>query len=87
MPHFSATVRIASGNVRLFHFHDEFENIAADAAAEAVVNLFHWMDGERWRFFLVEGAEACEIRAAFFQADVFADDADDVRLLLNAFRE
>ena len=71
----------------LFHFHDEFEDVAADAAAEAVINLFGRVDGERWRFFRVKRAQAGEILAALFQADVFADDADDVRLLLHAIRK
>jgi len=35
----------------------------------------------------MEGAETGEICAALFQAHVFADDADDVRLLLYALRE
>ena len=71
----------------LLHFHHELENVAAHAAAEAVVNLLHGMDGERGCFLLVEWAEAGEILAAFFQAHVFADHADDVRLLLYAIRE
>jgi len=35
----------------------------------------------------MEGAKPGEIRAGFFQAHVFTDYADDVRLLLHAFRE
>jgi hypothetical protein len=35
----------------------------------------------------VKGAQPGEILATLFQADVFADDADDVRLLLDAIRE
>jgi hypothetical protein len=71
----------------LFHFHHEFEDVTADTTAEAVINLFGRVDGERWRFFCVEWAQAREILAALFQADVFADDADDVRLLFHAIRE
>ncbi len=71
----------------LFHFHDEFEDVAADTAAEAVVNLFGGMHSERRRLFRVERAQAREILAALFQAHVFADNADDVRLLLYAIRE
>ncbi len=32
-------------------------------------------------------AQADEVLSAFFQAHVFADHADDVRLLLDLFRE
>ena len=72
---------------RFFQLHDKTENVAAFAATEAVVHLFDWADAERRSFFLVEGAEAGEILAAFFEAHVFADDPDDVRLLLDAIRE
>ncbi len=71
----------------LFHFHNELEDVATDAAAKAMVNLFGRVDGKRRRFFRVEWAKAGEILAALLQAHVFADDADDVRLLLNAIRE
>jgi len=71
----------------LFHFHNEFEDVAALAAAEAVVNLFGGVDVEGRSFFGVEGAQAAEILASFFQLDVFTDDANDVRLLFDFFRE
>ena len=45
------------------------------------------VDGKGGSFFLMEGAEAGEILAGLFQADVVADDADDVRLLLDAICE
>jgi hypothetical protein len=42
------------------------------------------MDGERWRFLSVEGAEArVVLRPGFAQLYVFADDADDIGLLLD----
>src|SRR5579864_2215055 len=71
----------------LVHLHHELKNVAALAAAEAVVKLLGGVNGEGRRFFLMEWAKAAEILAAFFQANVFADDADDVRLLLDAIRE
>jgi len=40
-----------------------------------------------WSLLTVKRTKACEILAALFQADVFADDADDVRLLFDAIRE
>ena len=73
--------------IALIHLHHEFENVAADAAAEAVVDLLHGMHGERRRFLGMKRAQADEILAAFFQAHVFADHADDVRLLLDLVRE
>ena len=73
--------------VALVHLHHELENVAADAAAEAVIDLLHRMHRERRRFLGVERAEAGEILAALFQAHVFADHADDVRLLLDAIGE
>src|SRR5271154_3583562 len=71
----------------LFHFHHEFEDVAADPAAEAMVDLLGGVDGKRRRFFRMEWAEAGEILTTLFQAHVFADDANDVRLLLHAIRE
>ena len=35
----------------------------------------------------MEGAEAGEVLARLFEAHIFADDADDVRLLLYTIRE
>ena len=75
------------GKCALFHFHHEFEDVAADAAAEAVINLLHRMNGERGSLFRMERAEAAEVLARLFQADVFADYADDVRLLFHAIGE
>ena len=34
------------GEWRLLHLHHEFENVAACAAAEAVIDLLHGMHGE-----------------------------------------
>ena len=71
----------------LFQFHYEFENVAARSAAEAVINLFHRMHGEGRRLLLMKGAQAGEILPTFFQAHVFADHANDVRLLLHPLRK
>src|SRR6185437_2434486 len=75
------------GKRGLVHLHHELKNVAALAASEAMVELLGGVNGEGWSFFLMKRAEAAEILAAFFQADVFADDADDVRLLLDAIRK
>src|SRR5690348_481221 len=86
----AALLRDGANSLRkgqLVHFHHEFENVAACAAAEAVIDLLHGMDGERRSLFLMERAQTGEVLAALFEADVFADDADDVRLLLHALRK
>src|SRR5580698_1606735 len=72
------------GKWRFFQFHNKAKNVAAFAAAEAVIHLFDRADAEGRGFLLVEWAEAAEILAAFFQTHIFADDPDDVRLLLDA---
>ena len=87
MPHFSATVRTASGNGDFSISITNLKNVAAHAAPEAVINLPHRMHAERWRFFLMERAQPSEILPGLFQAHVFADHADDVRLLLHPIRE
>jgi hypothetical protein len=45
------------------------------------------MNVEGRRLFGMERAEAAEILASLLELNVFADDADDVRLLLDAIRE
>jgi hypothetical protein len=45
------------------------------------------MHGKRRRFFLVEWAQAGKVLPRLFEADVFPDHADDVRLLLHALRK
>ncbi len=71
----------------LLHLHHEFENVAAYVAAEAVVHLLHRVHAERRRLLLVKRAQSREILPGLLQAHVFADDADNVRLLLHAFRK
>src|SRR5580704_2216182 len=70
-----------------FQRHYEFKNIAAFVAAEAVIHLLAGAHAERRRLFLMERAQAAEILAGLFQAHVFADHADDVRLLFYPFRK
>ncbi len=50
----------------LFHFHNEFEDVAADLAAEAVIDLLDGMHREGRRFLRVKGAESGEVLAALF---------------------
>ena len=61
----------------------EGENIARLVAAETMVELAHRVHGKGCGLFPVKGTKADVVLASgFFQRDVFADDADDVRLLL-----
>ncbi len=59
-------------------FLDEFEDVAAGAADEAVEDLFLRDDGHGGFVVVVEGAEAFEFLAGAFERDAFADDLDDV---------
>jgi hypothetical protein len=75
------------GERGFFQLHHELEDVAAFAAAETVVDLLGGVNRERGSFFLMERAKTGEILARLFEAHVFADDADDVRLLLYTIRE
>ena len=66
------------------HFHHKFKNITAHSAAEAMINLLHGMNRERRRLLGMKRAQAAEILPSLLQAHVFADNADDVRLLFYA---
>ena len=59
-------------------FTQKLDRVAADTAAEAVVELFGGADAERWRFFAVEGAQPHEVGAALFKLNVAPDDVNDV---------
>ena len=73
------------GKFAALHLHHKIENVAAFPAAETVKNLLDRRDGERWCLFLVERAKPAEILASFLEADVFADNPNDVGLLLDPF--
>ena len=62
--------------------HDELQDVAADAASEAVIHLPGLIHRERRRLFLMEGAEADVAAggAEALEAHVFADRLDDVDL-------
>ena len=62
---------------------DELDRVAADPAAEAVVELFPGVDRERGRALLVEGTEADPARALAAQVGVGRDHLDDVDRLLD----
>ena len=62
---------------------DELDHVAADPAAEAVVELLLRVDRERRRALLVERAEPDLARAPAPQVGVGGDDLDDVGGLLD----
>src|SRR5207244_2654567 len=67
----------------LFHVHHEVVDIAALAAPEAIKNLLDGRNCERGSLFLMKRAEAAEILAGFFEADVLSHHADNIRLLFH----
>ena len=72
----------------ILDLHDEVDDAAALAAAEAVVDLLIGRNGERWRFLAVERAQAEEVRPALFcQPDVLTHHVHNVVALGRARRE
>ena len=78
--------RLGEGNI--LNLLDEAEHIALLATAKAIKILASGMYAERWCLLFVKGAQTgIVLRARFLQADIIADHADDVRLLLQRLRE
>jgi hypothetical protein len=72
----------------VFDLLDEGEDVSGLTATEAVKELAGGVNGERGRFFAVEGAEAAVVLGSgFFQTHIFADDFDDIGLLLDGLGE
>lgn len=71
--------------VHVFVEHDEFKNVAADAASETVKNLALWVDGKGRRFFFVKGAEGFERGAGAFEGNVGSHDVGDVVRVADLF--
>ncbi len=65
---------------------DELDHVAADPAAEAVVELLLRLDRERGRALVVEGTEAGPAGALAAQIGVGGDHLDDVGGLLDPFQ-
>ena len=63
--------------------HDEAEDVAALAAAEAVPRLANGGDHERRRLLAVEGAQPLVRGARLLEGDALADDVDDRQLALD----
>jgi len=63
------------------------KNIAALAAAKAVIHLLHRANAERRRLLLMKRTQPAEILAALLQAHIFANHANNVRLLLYPIRK
>ena len=69
--------RVREGEV--LDLHDEVDDAAALAAAEAVIDLLVLVDGEAGRLLAVEGAEAEQVRpAAFGEPDIGAHHVHNV---------
>jgi hypothetical protein len=72
----------------IFDLLDEAKDVSRNATSKTVKELAGSVDGKRRRFFVVEGAKPREIlRPGLLELDVVANDADDIRLLLNDFFE
>src|SRR5271168_4652830 len=71
---------------KIFDLRDEAEDVSGLATAEAVEELLAGVYVEGRGFFLVKRTEAgVVLRAGLAQADVAADDFDDVGLLLTVW--
>ena len=76
------------GKRDVFNLLNEAEDITGRSTTEAVIELARGVNRERRSLLVVEGAKAGIIlRAGLFQPNVVADDADNVRLLLERVRE
>ena len=65
-------------------FLKEFEYIASNSTAEAMIDLAVGVDTERWRFLVMERAEPKKIPAFFTQMHVFGDHVYNVGGVANA---
>ena len=76
------------GEALVLKLHDKGKDIALLVAAEAVEVAVRGVDGEGAGLFLVKRAQAGEVlRAGLTQADVLADDLDDVGLRFDELGE
>ena len=76
------------GEGDVFDLLHEAEDVARHAAAKAVIKLARGMHRKRRRLLSVKRTQSgIVLRAGLLQLDVVADDADDVRLLLDRVRE
>ena len=88
MPLFCATTRTDSGETDVVQLHYEGENVTFFVTSEAVEVAVRRVYGERGRLFLVKRAQSgVVLGAGFAQFHVFADDFDDIGLLLDGLGE
>ncbi len=71
------------GEVDRVALHDEVEDVAAAAAAEALPGFARRSDGERRRLLAVERAQALERGASLASWTRLADELNEVELLLD----
>ena len=57
--------------------------MSAGAAAEAFIDSFRWADSERARFFVMERTQTDQIRTAFAERNVVADNFFNLRRSVN----
>ena len=67
--------------------HDEFEYVAAGAAAEAFVELVPGVDRKRGSLFVMERTQSFEALSQLPQAHHFANDFDNVHLRFQLLNE
>jgi hypothetical protein len=77
-PSLVARSSIASGERKAVVIHEEAEDCAVRAAAEAVIELLFGAYPERRRFFAVEGAAGLVLATRLFQWDARTDDFRDI---------
>ena len=76
------------GESNVLDFLHKAENIAGNSAAKAVIKLPRGVHRKRWCLLVMKGTEpGVVLRPRLLQLDVVADDANDVRLLLDGFLE
>ena len=69
-------------------FLNKTENVARNAAAKAVIKLPRGVHRKRRRLLVMKGTKpGVVLRPSLLQLDVVADNANDVRLLLDGFLE
>ena len=72
---------------RLLQLHHKLKNVPALSATEAVIHLLHRAHAERRRLLLVKRTQPAEILPALLQTHIFANHANNVRLLLYPIRK
>ena len=62
----------------MFVSHQKANGSAVRVAAEAVIKLFRWTDGERWRFFIMKRTPSAVVLARLTQGYARIDKLDNI---------